>query len=317
MSNQNLVDKWVAIEIRKCPQAMLDRLGYEAVRKLISEEVQINLSHCESDELASKMHAYCKIDTAKVDDYRYRQLSTPLGDLIASIRFVAGDLEKPAVFLIHKDFELSQIDEIKLISRILEKEYALFKPRRIRWHSSKIEEELINSDNSINGDLVYVAGFLDDLKQQALPDNYEKIQLNLADSLKWYDRYESSYEAICEAWPAFLEMAQLESKSTLQDLISRELLYEIEIDGHWAGIIAADKGRESFMSGYYIVEEFLTKEFRGRRYAAAVQRHLIEKMPINSNEMLFGTIHHENMPSYRTALRTGRKPVGMYLFSEI
>ena len=71
MSNQNLVDKWVAIEIRKCPQAMLDRLGYEAVRKLISEEVQINLSHCESDELASKMHAYCKIDTAKVDDYRY------------------------------------------------------------------------------------------------------------------------------------------------------------------------------------------------------------------------------------------------------
>jgi len=95
------------------------------------------------------------------------------------------------------------------------------------------------------------------------------------------------------------------------------LLFEINIDGKWAGIIGANNGYDNFLKGYYIVEEFLIENFRGKQFASAVQRHLINKLPFNSNEMLFGTIHYENIPSLRTAMRVDRRPIGMYAFAEI
>ena len=85
----------------------------------------------------------------------------------------------------------------------------------------------------------------------------------------------------------------------------------------WAGIIAANNGSNNFLSGFYIEEEFLLEQFRGKHLASAVQRHLIENLPSDNNAMLSGTIHYENIPSLKTAMSVGRKPIGMDVFAKI
>jgi len=165
--------------------------------------------------------------------------------------------------------------------------------------------------------MIYVAEFIDFLKEQPLPKNFSKIALHPATSLAWYPDYKKDYENICEKWPAFAEMAQVESEETLKNQIEKQLLFEISIEGKWAGIIATDNKSEFFLNGYCIIEEFINENFRGKKLASSVQRHLINKLPSNSNEMIFGTIHYKNQPSLSTALSVKRKTAGMYIFSEL
>lgn len=314
---QQLIKKWIDIELPNCPQFIIDGIGKDTVIANITKEVELNVSHCFESELAQKIIDYCQVKGATVEDCKSRQLKTPLGEIITGIRFVGGDLNKPAVFIIHKDFELKNLNNIKLIGEFLAKEYAIFKPKRIRWYSSTIEKELIANNNFIAGDLIYVAEFIEKLKQQPLPKNFDKVKLVEATTINWHKEYTAAFEKICQQWPGFAEMAQAEDVETLQDLMKKHLLFEIIVDGQFAGIIAADNGTNSFLSGYYIVEELLLEKYRGKHLASAVQRHLIEKLASNNNEMLFGTIHYNNQPSLRTATKLSRKAIGMYVFADI
>ncbi len=314
---KDTIDKWVELELSKCPLLIIDRIGVNATKKLITENVETNISYCNDDEFAKKNFDYCKIKGSTFEDYKYRSLKTPLGELISSIRFLGGDLNKPSVLMVHKDFELESVEDIKFMCQFLSKEYSIFHPKRISWYSSKLETELIESNDFISGDMVYIAEFLDYLKQKPLPKNSDKIHLKKATSLSWYEEYKNEVNNILKNWSAFSEMHQIESKDTLQKLIEKELVFEVIIANEWAGIIAADTGSEYFLNGYFINEELLTKQFRGKKYAPAVQRHLLEKLPHNANEMLYGTIHFQNIPSMKTALRVGRKALGMYVFADI
>lgn len=318
MKNTNpITNKWLQLEINKCPQFIIRKIGKENVLKSIQKDVEENMNYCSDDVAAKRFFDFAKIKGTSPEDYKYRHLQTRLGEMITSIRFIGGDLNKPAVFLMYKDFELNSMSDIQEITTFISKEYAIFQPQRIRWYSKEIETKLIDSHDSITGDLAYMAGFIEDLKKNPFPNHYEAISLVQTKTLHWYEDYVKTFEKIYKEWPAFVEMAQVESQETLNDLIPKKLLFDIHIDGKWAGIIAADQGSDSFLNGYYIVEEFLTEAFRGKNYAAAVQRHLIEKLPASNQEMLFGTIHYDNTPSLKTAFRVGREVVGMYVFARI
>lgn len=316
-TNKNTINKWLEIELLKCPSFILKRLGEKEIRKLLLKEVEQNLTYCTDDDAAKRFYDYVKKEGSTPDDYKYKLIITPLGEMITSIRYVGGDLNKPAVYLIHKYFDLKELKDIKLIGEIIEKEYAVFKPKRLRWYSSAIETELIEDNDFIDGDLIYVAEFVDNLKKQSLPKNFNKVTIHHATSLNWYSEYQKGFESIYKKQPAFIEMVQVESKDTFNELINKQLLFEINVDGNWAGIIAADKGHDYFFKGYYIVEEFLIEEFRGKQLASSAQRHLINQLESNTNEMLFGTIHFGNPASLRTALSAKRKVIGMYVFADL
>lgn len=315
--NRKLLNKWGQVELSHCPQFILDTVGRNKIQQQLREQVALNLSYCTDERFAQSNFDFCKIEGATPADFKYRLIKTPFGEIITSIRFIGGDLSKPAVFLIHKDFELDYVQKIRQVGQIVGEEYAVFKPPRFRWFSPKIETELIKSNAFISGDSIYVTHFLDYLKQQPLPPNYDKVQLELATSINWYEEYKTTYETIYKHWPASREMTRIESQTSLQEIIEKKLLFEIKIENHWAGIIGVTQTSDKFLAGYCVYEELLTEDFRGKLLASAVQRRLIENLPTTQDAMLFGTIHYGNIPSLRTAYKVGRQSAGMYVFAEI
>jgi len=317
LTKQAFIAKWLEIEMAYCPDFILQKLGKEEVQNRLMAFVEENWRFCGDEKSAERVHDYCGIEGAKVDNYLYRQLSTPFGEAVTSIRFVGGDLTKPAVFLIHKDFELDSQVKVKEMGAFLYREYELFTPKRFRWFSSKEVVDLSGLGEGIEGDLGYYTGFLSDLKNAPKSENFEKIELVVSASLDWYERYENSYQEMYKTNPFFVEMASVESREALQDMMDKGLLFEVLVEGTWAGIIGVCEARRKYLAGYEVYEEYLLVEFRGKKLASAVQRHLIERLPSTANEMLYGTIHHQNIPSIKTAKRCGRKGVGVYIFAEI
>ncbi len=315
--NKHTLNKWVELELLNCPSWIKERVGIEEIRRRVSKSVQQNLSFCFDDEFAKRNYGYCKIKGTSAEDYKYRFLSTPFGEIVTSIRFIGGDLNKPAVYLVYKDFELVDAKNIRLICQLLKKEYTIFNPERIFWNSSNIESKLIDTEDFVTGDMVTISYFLDHLQSLEKPDNFDQIELKHARSLEWYAIYQNAYEALQKKWPAFVEMGQLSSESTLQELMNKKLLFEIFVEGEWAGVIGSNEDNEGLLIGYYIEEEFLLEQFRGKKMAASVQRHLIERLSPENDSMLSGTIHYDNLPSLKTAKRVGRKPIGMDVFAAI
>lgn len=315
--NSTRIRKWLDSELLHCPDRVVSRIGKDRVKGALRKEVQLNLSYCLDIDFAAKNFEYCNIENSTPEDFLYREIQTPLGELVSSIRFVGGDLSKPAVFLIYKDFPLKSAENIKIISQLLGREYASFRPQRMRWYSADDESKLIEENTFLTGDMLYVSGFIDELRSQSLPDRYEELKLRKTTSLNWYDQYIQTYQNNFIEWPEFKEMAQAESRETLDRLIKKELLYDIFIADKWAGIIGVKSTTDKFLIGYCIIEEFLLKEYRSKKFAPALQRHLIDRLPYHSDEMLFGTIHYKNIPSLRTALRIQREIMGMYLFAEM
>ncbi|MFK7907230.1 MAG: N-acetyltransferase family protein [Chitinophagales bacterium] len=317
LTKQAFIAKWLEIETGYCPDFILQKLGKKEAQNRLMTFVEENWRFCGDKKSAERVHDYCGIEGAKVEDYLYRQLSTPFGEVVTSIRFVGGDLTKPAVFLIHKDFELDSQAKVKEMGDFLYREYELFQPKRFRWFSPKEAVNLSKFGEGIEGDLSYYTGFLADLKNAPKPASFEKIELAVSTSLDWYERYENSYQDMYRANPFFVEMASVESRESLQDMMDKGLLFEVLVDGAWAGIIGVCEARRKYLAGYEVYEEYLLAEFRGKGLAPAVQRHLIERLPSTANEMLYGTIHHQNIPSIKTAKRCGRRGVGAYVFAEI
>ncbi len=136
-------------------------------------------------------------------------------------------------------------------------------------------------------------------------------------NLDHYPIYKSDFENIIKNNPDFAEMAQIETPEGFESMMKKELLFDIFIQNEWAGYIGVEPASESFLNGYEVYEEFLISKFRGQHFAPAAQRHLIEKLPDSNNAMLYGTIHYNNVPSIKTALKVGRKKIGQYIFVNI
>lgn len=317
MQESEFVQKWLPIELKNCPNFIIERLGEEAIKELINDNLKTNYQYLVSDERAQKNFDHCQIEGSKAEDYKFRLISSPMGNLVSSIRFIGGDLTKPHVLLVHKDFKLDTAEKVKTIGEILSKEYAIFKPQKIRWQSAQKETTLVEENDFITADLVYIAEFVDNIKARPLPLKSTHLQLKPSKSLEWYETYKTAFDQLLEGWPEYVNMGQLTTEEDFKSMMEKNLVYEVFIEDNWAGIIAAETDSEHFMKGYVMYEELFLKKYRGQKLAPVMQRQFIEKMPADDNQMIYGTIHSDNIASLKTAYRVGRQFAGMYLFAEI
>ncbi|MGB0931547.1 MAG: hypothetical protein ACPGVB_12260, partial [Chitinophagales bacterium] len=212
MTQTQFINKWLPIEKSLCPAFIVQRLGEKVVEESLITAIKESWNFCSDEKSAKRVHDYCGVKGAKVSDYFYRQLTTPFGEVVTSIRFIGGDLTKPAIFLMHKDFDLKNPTEIAELGNLLKQEYAVFKPKRFRWFSTKDESSLIAENKDIEGDMMYCTGFISDLKNAPKPAKFDSIELQEATSLEWYERYFNSYQDMYRANPFFEEMASVESR---------------------------------------------------------------------------------------------------------
>lgn len=311
------LQKWIDIEIADCPAHIVAKKGKETIIAFLTKQVTESLILGLDDAFSERNCSYCKIEGAVSNDYKYRLYQTNLGEIITSIRFMGGDLTKCFVSILYKDFPLEKVEDIRYMTAFLKEAYALFKPKDIAWFTTEINQDLIQNNDFIQGDMLYFSEYLDYLKQQPKPKSFDKVSLKLATSTDWYAQYKMTYEQLYKEIPNFIDMAHFEPESAFPPMIEAGLLYEVFVENELAGIIGVAKDKDRFYEGYLVYEEVFFNKFRRQGLASAMQRHLIEKLTDSGNDMLFGTIHYGNVASQKTALGVGRKMDNISLLARI
>jgi L-amino acid N-acyltransferase YncA len=68
------------------------------------------------------------------------------------------------------------------------------------------------------------------------------------------------------------------------------------------------------MTGFSVQELCLDAHHRGKRLAAGVLQRLIDALPVQTGDVLWGTIHPDNTASLRNSMTVGREIVGAYVW---
>jgi L-amino acid N-acyltransferase YncA len=77
-------------------------------------------------------------------------------------------------------------------------------------------------------------------------------------------------------------------------------------------VVAAIRDDRHGLSGFCVQELCLDAAWRRRGLASAVVQRLVDALPADDGDVLWGTIHPDNAPSLRNALAVGRRVVGGY-----
>ena len=106
--------------------------------------------------------------------------------------------------------------------------------------------------------------------------------------------------------------ARAEDAESLAASADEGLLFEVLLDGEPAGVVAAVRDDAHGMSGFSVEELCLDTVRRGRRLAPGVLQRLVDELPAEDGDVLWGTIHPDNAPSLRNSVSVGREVVGGY-----
>ncbi len=106
--------------------------------------------------------------------------------------------------------------------------------------------------------------------------------------------------------------ARAEDAESLAACADEGLLFEVLLDGEPAGVVAAVRDDAHGMSGFSVEELCLDADSRGRRLAPGVLQRLVDELPAEDGDVLWGTIHPDNAPSLRNSASVGREVVGGY-----
>jgi hypothetical protein len=113
--------------------------------------------------------------------------------------------------------------------------------------------------------------------------------------------------------PQMRGVVLVESEDTLAVCHAEGLLYEIEVDVAWAGIVAAQHQVVADLRGTYMVEILLDGAARGQKLGPAVHQRFAAKVAMNDpSAILTGTIAPVNAPSLKVATRAGRVEIGAW-----
>jgi hypothetical protein len=132
----------------------------------------------------------------------------------------------------------------------------------------------------------------------------------------YYDWYKKGYNEFHYSNPLLKTKVTVNSIDSMRDVLNQGLLFYIELSGERIGLIAAERSKFLGRDGLYFHEIFLSKEYKGKGLAKAVQRKFISNFAVG-NEFIWGTIDSSNLPSYKTANSNGRIAVRFECFIDL
>ncbi len=313
--NDAIVQQCLHCDYLAVPQVVREWIPEERIRLLLRREWEKNTKRITDTDFAESFQERCPVPDAIASDYSYRLLELAGGrHVLTSIRFKGLDMQKPFVEILHKSFVLESADQARTLAREIAQHYSVFAPRRIRIFDSSGVLDHPGAAEFTAGDLRYYAAPMHVLRLLPLPPRFGEVALERLTDLDFYDTYAAMYEHLYAESP-HLRVVPVESRQTMTDYLNEGKLYGIVIGGRFAGVVGVLPQEERFLSGLLVVEEILDRPFRGRGFAVAIQRRLLEEMS-DSSGMLYGHISPINTASLRTASRVGRRDVGGMYFVE-
>jgi hypothetical protein len=239
--------------------------------------------------------------------YAHRLLEVSGRRLIAGIRFFGMDIKRPFVDVARISKPLENSDQQLEISEFLSKEFAIFKPTRWRvFQASHLEYQFAGCDT----DLRVIAGLLSSINAQPNPAHDYRVKLKPASNLEFYLRYQKLYQDLYAKHPWLSDVARTETLEDLQHYLEHDKVFEIFIDGIWAGITIAARDQAWGLKGWLMIEIALESGWQGQGLGVAVQRQLATQLEDAGNDTLFGTIGAVNISMQKTAAKVGRVDLG-------
>ena len=185
--------------------------------------------------------------------------------------------------------------------------FAVFKPLHWRiFQASHQPYQFADCD----GDKRVLAGLLSEIGAAAQPDHWERVNLRQAPNLEFYPQYEAALREIYQSRPWLPDVCRVESLEDMRDYLAQDKVFEVLIDGEWAGLTIASRSQEFGLRGWYVIEMTLQQRWHGQGLAVVVQRHLAAQLTDEGRDGLFGTIGAVNWPMLKTAERVGRIDLG-------
>lgn len=282
----------------------------------LRDELAVEVRRVFDDALAAGFMTHCPVPGATVGDFKNRWLALPgVGRALVGIRFKGLDPDRPFVDVVVTTRALETTAQFRGLVEALGRRFAVFAPRHVRvFVPSHLALELAPFVGRAEWEQRYLAAPIADMLRLPRPAGYERVTLAAPPSLDFYPRYVAAHEEVYALRPAHREYARPEARDDLAAYVDDGTLFEVFVDGRWAGVVAGGRAVEQGMRGFIVAEIVLTGTFRGRGLGAAVQRHFAEVLPHHTGDVLMGTIHSRNAAAVATAKRCGRADIGGYLW---
>ncbi len=302
------------IEWKKVPEIIKQWLPENLVKSLVKSEIVKNFKIMEDDSYAERFRDYYFVENSEQEDYGHIVIELAGGNqIMTGLRFFNLELDKAYVEVLHHTHEKLSKKILTEIRDKIKERYKIFNPFAFRILSSGNPVKDFKP-LKITEDLAYFAGLKESICQMDKPIKYDQVEVVRSENLDFYSLYKGLLEFYIEENPGSEQFIFVHDKDYLKNVMDKNNLFTIFIDEQWAGLIGVELQSEKYLDGYLVIEECLIKKFRGKHFAPAIQRKMIEQLPGDHHTIIYGEIHSNNIPSRRTAARVGRLKTGAYYF---
>jgi hypothetical protein len=272
----------------------------------LAREIDADISKGTDASFAERFRNLCPVSNASAADYMIRHLEIAPGfDILAGIRFRGLDLNRPFVAILHRTRSFASDDELRLATDRLRETFGTFAPKAILFYQSSHDKTLALPVEDIDKRIL-----MGSIPEIATIASAPELSIAKANELDFYDRYKDEYDIISMRSPDYLRTETAERKEDMERYVKNDLTYKIFIGGEFAGVFIVMKSTFLGADGYYVIENLLFEQFRGRKLADAVQSAVAKELLVLKGKVLFGSIYPTNLPSYRAALRSHRVDIG-------
>jgi len=229
----------------------------------------------------------------------------PIGDgahVLVGPRYLGRDPTLPFVMVSASDRPLTPADRTDL-QGVAREHLSAFDPGFVMITTA----DPIGTWPDTRPELRQVVGPLGELRRRVAPS---ELSVTPRRDTAFYDHYLELFDRDVRSDPAHARHTRVEARQDLQDLADRGYLFDVRVDDDWAGVLAAEPDARRGVRGATVVELILDHAFRGRGYGQHLSTLLSRALPLPDDECLLGTIHADNVTSYRSALAAGRIDVG-------
>ena len=232
----------------------------------------------------------------KPSDYLNHLIETDEGAVIAGIRHLGNDKNKPFVF-VWASFKINSPQNIiKSISPYFE----VFEPENICYWS--------RPDCNHSNEKVIQQRFIGQITEM------HKFDLLLSKNDDYYEWYKSEYDKFHKENPEYINRIQVNSKELMEDCFKEDLLYLLKKSEKNIGLIAGENDIFLGKSAIYLNEILVGQSYRGKGYANQLLAGFVNML---NADYFICDIDSDNIPSTKTALRSGQKIFSQEIFVQM
>jgi hypothetical protein len=287
------------------------QFGEEIIKSALTEDLQTEQARSTDETFGEEFRLKCPVLGATARDYCPREHMLLDGRrVLASIRFRTLDLKQPFVQIFATTKAWQSGSDLKAAASELSSQFDVFQPR---WFQVMVSPTLATQE-MFTVDRYVVAGKVGHVFTSTSQRAAHRVDLFPVTEIN-YRRYAKLYSELESELPEIAHEVRVESEESLEECRKEGLLFDIIVNGEWAGTMAARSEPLLGIPGVIIVEEILATSWRRKGLGPVLQHCLAEKIiqKNGENKLLHGTIAGINLPSLRTALRCGREIVTTFV----